>query len=121
MLASFLFMVPAHLSTVLFAIASATPDLISEKLRFVLRLSLMIGLPIMLVLGIGAHLVLGIFGANYARLATIPLWLLILEYIPDIPKAQYIAVCRATGKVAKAAVVLTIAAVCELIAVVIGG
>jgi O-antigen/teichoic acid export membrane protein len=121
MLASFLFMIPAHLSTVLFAIASATPDLISEKLRFVLRLSLMIGLPIMLVLGVGAHLVLGIFGANYARLATIPLWLLILEYIPDIPKAQYIAVCRATGKVAKAAVILTIAAVCELIAVVIGG
>lgn len=121
MLASFLFMVPAHLSTVLFAIASATPNLIAEKLRFVLRLSFMIGLPIMLVLGLGAHRVLGIFGTDYARLATIPLWLLILEYIPNIPKAQYIAVCRATGKVTKAAVLLTIAATCELVAVVIGG
>lgn len=121
MLAGFLFMVPTHLSTVLFAIASATPDLIAEKLRFVLRLSLMLGLPIMLVLGLGAHVVLGIFGADYARLATIPLWLLILEYIPNIPKAQYIAVCRATGKVTRAAVILTIAAACELVAVVIGG
>ena len=45
MLASFLFMVPFHLSTVLFAIASASPELIAEKLRFVLRLSLIIGLP----------------------------------------------------------------------------
>jgi hypothetical protein len=53
--------------------------------------------------------------------ATVPLLLLILSYIPGLPKAQYIAVCRATGKVTQAAVVLTIATVCELGAVVIGG
>jgi O-antigen/teichoic acid export membrane protein len=121
MLASFLFMVPFHLSTVLFAIASASPDLIAEKLRFVLRLSLVIGLPAMVVLAIGAHFVLGIFGSSYSELATVPLWLLIIGYIPGLPKTQYIAVCRATGKVTRAAVVLTVAMCCELGAVILGG
>jgi O-antigen/teichoic acid export membrane protein len=121
MLASFLFMVPLHLSTVLFAIASASPELIAEKLRFVLRVSLVIGLPAMAVLAIGAHFLLGIFGSDYSQLATVPLWLFILGYIPGLPKSQYIAVCRATGRVTKAAIVLTIAMCCELIAVIVGG
>jgi O-antigen/teichoic acid export membrane protein len=121
MMSSFLFMVPASLSTVLFAIASAAPELIAEKLRFVLRLSVIIGLPAMAALALGAHFALSIFGANYAHLATVPLWLLILGYLPGLPKAQYIAVCRATGRVSRAAVLLTIAAGCELAAVVIGG
>ena len=121
MLASFLFMVPLHLSTVLFAIASASPELIAEKLRFVLRVSLIIGLPAMAVLAIGAHFTLGIFGSNYSQLATVPLWLLIIAYIPALPKSQYIAVCRATGRVTRAAVVLTIAMCCELAGVILGG
>jgi O-antigen/teichoic acid export membrane protein len=121
MMASFLFMVPASLSTVLFAIASAAPELIAEKLRFVLRLSLIIGLPAMAVLAICAHFALSLFGASYAQDATIPLWALILSYIPGLPQAQYIAVCRATGKVNKATVLLTISASCQLIAVFVGG
>ncbi|MGH3166054.1 MAG: lipopolysaccharide biosynthesis protein [Trebonia sp.] len=121
MIVSLLFMVPAHLSTVLFAIASATPEVIAEKLRFVLRLSLAIGVPVMLVLGLGAHLALSVFGSDYARLATLPLWLMLLQYIPQLPKSQYIAVCRATGQVSKAAAILSVMAAAELIAVVIGG
>jgi O-antigen/teichoic acid export membrane protein len=121
MLASFLFMVPFHLSTVLFAIASASPELIAEKLRFVLRLSLIIGLPAMALLAIGAHFALGIFGPSYSQLATVPLWLLIIGYIPGLAKTQYIAVCRATGKVNRAAMVLTVAMLCELGAVIVGG
>ena len=121
MIASFLFMVPASLSIVLFAIASSAPELLAEKLRFVLRLSLVIGIPAMIALALVAHPVLSIFGPSYARLALIPLWLLIFSYIPGLPKAQYIAVCRATGHVSRAAVLLTVSACCELGAVVIGG
>jgi O-antigen/teichoic acid export membrane protein len=121
MLASFLFMVPVHLSTVLFAIASASPELIAEKLRFVLRVSLMIGLPVMAVLAIGAHFALNLFGPGYAELGTVPLWLLIAGYIPSMPKAQYIAVQRATGKVGRAAILLCGCALCELGAIVVGG
>jgi O-antigen/teichoic acid export membrane protein len=121
MLASFLYIVPQSLSTVLFAIASATPELIGEKLRFVLRMSLAIGVPVCLVLAISAHLALSVFGAGYAAQATFPLWLLILGYVPGIPNAVYIAVCRATGRVAQAAVFLAVFAAIQLAAIAIGG
>lgn len=121
MLSGFLFMIPMSLSTVLFAIVSASPELIAEKLRLAIRVSLMIGLPGMAVLAVGAHYILGIFGPGYSQLATLPLWILIIGYIPGLPKAQYIAVSRATGRVTRAATVLTTAAGCEIAAVVIGG
>lgn len=121
MLASFLFMVPMHLSTVLFAIASAAPEQISEKLRFVLRMSLVIGIPGGLVLGLSSHLVLSVFGSSYASLATGPLWLLIATYIPALPNTVYIAVCRATGRVNQAAIFLLLAAVVQMAAIVVGG
>jgi len=51
----------------------------------------------------------------------VPFQLLILGYLPALPKTQYIAVCRAAGRVTRAAVILTIASTCEMVAVVIGG
>ena len=121
MLASFLFMVPIHLSTVLFAIASAAPEQIAEKLRFVLRMSLVIGVPGGLILGLSSHFVLSVFGSSYASLATGPLWLLIASYIPLLPNTVYIAVCRATGRVNQAAVFLLVAAAVQMAAIVVGG
>jgi O-antigen/teichoic acid export membrane protein len=121
MLASFLSMVPMHLSTVLFAIASAAPEKISEKLRFVLRMSLVIGIPAGLVLGLAAHLVLSVFNSKYGSLATGPLWLLIIGYIPGLPNTVYIAVCRATGRVVQATWILSTFAAIQMVAVVVGG
>ena len=121
MLANFLFMVPTSLASVLFAIASAAPEVIAEKLRFVLRLSLMIGLPAMAALALGGPLLLKVFGGDYAHQATIPLLLLILTYIPGIPKSQYIAVERAAQRVGHATIVLSVAALCDITAVVVGG
>ena len=121
MLANFLFMVPSSLSIMLFAIASAAPEVVAEKLRFVLRLSVMIGLPAMGALAVGGPLLLKVFGGNYAQQATIPLLLLILTYIPELPKAQYIAVCRASGRVGQATITLSVCALCDAIAVVVGG
>lgn len=121
MISSFLFMVPMHLSTVLFAIASATPEIISEKLRFVLRMSLIIGIPAGLAMGLCAHFILSVFGSSYASLATGPLWLLIVGYLPGLPSTVYIAVARATGRVNQAAVLLTVFAVLRMVALVVGG
>jgi hypothetical protein len=95
--------------------------MIAEKLRFVLRMSLLIGIPGGLILGLSSHLVLSVFGSNYASLATGPLWLLIVSYIPGLPNTVYIAVCRATGRVNQAAIFLTVAAVVQMAAIVVGG
>jgi O-antigen/teichoic acid export membrane protein len=121
MLAQFLYIVPSHLSTVLFAVAAADPQAVARKLRFTLRLSILIGLPGMAVLGLGAHFALSLFGASYAREATFPLWLLVIGYLPSIPRAQYIAVCRAVGKIPRAAAVMTTTASLKVVAVILGG
>src|ERR1700761_4697318 len=126
MISSLLFMVPVHLGTVLFALASASPEIVAEKLRFVLRVSLMIGLPVMAALAIGAHFMLGLCDSPenhfiYSQLGTVPLWLLIIGYIPQMPKAQFIAVSRATNRVGQAAALLCGTSVCEIIAITIGG
>jgi O-antigen/teichoic acid export membrane protein len=121
MISSLLFMVPVHLGTVLFALASASPQLVAEKLRFVLRVSLMIGLPVMAALAIGAHFMLSIYKPVYAQLGTVPLWLLIIGYIPQMPRAQFIAVSRATNKVGQAAGLICFFACCEVASIYIGG
>lgn len=121
MLTNFLYIVPANLSTVLFAIAAAEPQAVARKLRFTLRLSFLIGLPGMAILGLGAHQVLRLFGPEYARTATLALWLLVIGYLPAVPRAQYIAVCRAKGKVPRAAAVLTTTAVIKVTAAAVGG
>jgi O-antigen/teichoic acid export membrane protein len=121
MISSLLFMVPVHLGTVLFALASASPEIVAEKLRFVLRVSLMIGLPVMAVLAIGAHFMLSIYNPEYAQFATVPLWLLIIGYIPQMPRAQFIAVSRATGNVGRAAGLICFFACCEFASIYLGG
>jgi O-antigen/teichoic acid export membrane protein len=121
MLSSFVYIIPQHLSTVLFAVASGDPQAIARKLRFTLGISVLVGLPGSVALALGAHLALSLFGAGYARVATFPLVLLAAGYLPAIPKVHYIAVCRATGKVNRAATVLTTFAVIEVAAAALGG
>ena len=121
MLVSFLYIIPAALSTVLFAVAAADPQIIARKLRFTLRLSLLIGLPVMAALILGGHTALSLFGAGYARAAMLPLGLLAVSYLPAIPKIHYIAVCRAKGQIPRAAAVLTTAAAAEVTAAALGG
>jgi O-antigen/teichoic acid export membrane protein len=120
-LASFLFAIPTALSTVLFAVASAEPHLVPKKLRFALKVSLWIGIPAMLTLCFGAHFALILFGPAYVRDASFPLMMLSLTYVPILPKTFYVAVCRATGRVSRAAVVLTTYAAIEIAAAGVGG
>jgi O-antigen/teichoic acid export membrane protein len=126
MITSLLFMVPVHLGTVLFALASASPQVIAEKLRFVLRVSLLIGLPVMAVLAVGAHFLLGVFDSPknhdiYTQLGQVPLWLLVIGYIPQMPRAQFIAVSRATNRVSQAAGLICFFACCEFASIYVGG
>jgi O-antigen/teichoic acid export membrane protein len=121
MISSLLFMVPVHLGTVLFALASASPEVMAEKLRFVLRISLLIGLPVMAVFAIAAHFALNLFGPGYAEMGTVPLWLLIAGYIPQMPRSQFIAVSRATNRVGQAAGLICFFALCEVASIFLGG
>jgi len=120
MLITFLFVVPAHLSTVLFAVAAADPHVIARKLRFALRLSYLIGLPAVAGICLCAHWVLSLYGPGYALIATVPMILLTITYVAYVPRALYLAVCRATGKITKAAVVLTTFSTLQIVAAIVG-
>jgi O-antigen/teichoic acid export membrane protein len=120
MLCAFLYVVPISLAEVLFAVVASDPRVIARKLRVALRLSFAIGIPGMIVLGAGAHFLLSIFGRGYSGEATVPLELLVVGYPLAVPKALYIAVCRASGRITRAAVVLTTFSVAELGAATVG-
>jgi O-antigen/teichoic acid export membrane protein len=120
MMVSMLFLIPTNLSTVLFAVASGNRQALATKLRFTLTVSLLVGLPGIAVLGLGAHLVLSIFGPGYVHEAALPLSLLVIAYLPTIPRTHYVAVSRATGRISRAATVMTVAAILEVAAVVLG-
>jgi O-antigen/teichoic acid export membrane protein len=121
MLYAFLYMVLDSLSTMLFATASADPGKIAAKLRFVLGLSLLIGVPLGLALGTCSPFILSAFGSGYAALAVGPLWLQIAGYLPGIPNNVYISVERARGRFNQAAVFQVVCATIRMVAVVVGG
>lgn len=121
MVSNFLRIIPIALSTVLFAVAAGDVQALKPKLRFSLRTSMLIGIPGIAVLCLTAPIVLGFFGASYAKTGVVPLILLSLGYLPSVPKVHYIAVCRATGHLRRAAVVLTCTACLVLVAGFYGG
>lgn len=114
MLSGFLYVVPTHLGTVLFAVAAAEPRVMAQKIRFALRLSYLVGLPGVAILILGGHWALSVYGPGYARIATVPMWLLALGYLPSVPRLLYIAVCRASGRIVFAATILTAFTIAEV-------
>ena len=120
MLAGLLLIVPASLSMVLFAVVAADPQAVARKLRFALRVLFAIGLPGMAVIFLCGHLALSVFGSDYTE-ATVPLYLITLSYPAAVPKNLYIAVCRASGQIPRAATILTICAAAEIAAAAAGG
>lgn len=120
MLAGVFYLMPTHLATALFAASSADPSAMGAELRLTLRVSAVAGVAGALVLGVGAPLVLSVFGAEYVAEGTLPLRLLVLAYVPMIVKVHYIAVRRATDRVTDAAVVLSASAALEIAGTVLG-
>ena len=117
----FLFVLPTHLSTALFAAASANPSTMARKTRLTLRLSLVVGLGGAAVLAIGAPLILSLFGRSYTSQATVPLQILTLAYIPTIIKTHYVAAARVRRRIPRAAAVLAAGGLLEIVAASWGG
>ena len=105
MIGGFAFVGPVALTTVLYAVGAAAPSALPQKVRFTLRLSLVIAALANGVLFIGAGRVLLWFGDAYADQAGWALRILALGAFPLIIKDHYVAVCRISGRVTAAALV----------------
>jgi O-antigen/teichoic acid export membrane protein len=113
-------MLPYHFTTALYAASTADPGGLAAKVRVTLRICLiggLVGVPLVIVC---AHPLLRLFGAQYATRATVPLELMILGYFGSVLKNHYVALCRISGHITRAAVFASVALAVRLAAVVAG-
>jgi O-antigen/teichoic acid export membrane protein len=120
MLVSFLAFMPYALTLSLYVVGAADPEVLADKVRFTLRLALVIALGANVVLMLGASPMLRAFGPLYARNAAWTLRILGLAIFPLIVKDHYVAICRIRARVAGAAVWTAAAGLLELLLAALG-
>jgi O-antigen/teichoic acid export membrane protein len=113
-------MLPFHFTTALYAASAADPRGLAAKLRFSLRISVLIGLAAVPLVIVSAHLLLRLFGAGYAARAAVPLELLIMGYFGSVLKNHYIALCRISGRITQAGIYATVSTAARFGAAVAG-
>ncbi|MCL4466868.1 MAG: oligosaccharide flippase family protein [Chloroflexi bacterium] len=116
MIASFAFVVPGALTTVLYALGGEDPSLLAQRVRFTLKLSFVAGLLGSALLLGGSYQVLGLFGSTYAEQAGWALQILTVGVFPLIIKVHYVAVSRVHRQVASAAKLAIIGGIIEVVA-----
>lgn len=114
MVASFVFVGPLALSTVLYAVGAATPAVLGRKLRFTLGVATVIGVLANAVLVIGADRILHVFGAGYAQEASQSLRIMGLVVFPLIVKDHYVTLGRIHGRMASTALLVMAGSLLEL-------
>ena len=112
---AFLFVVPSALTSVLFAVGSASPTASARNVRFTLGVSLLLGVLASGLIIVAADPVLRLFGHSYAQQATWTLRILALGVFPVIGKTHYIAICRIHRWLVSGALLLTAGGFFELI------
>jgi O-antigen/teichoic acid export membrane protein len=120
MIAGFLYSVPTHLSTSLFAIAAGDLRALRLKTRTTLKISVAFGVLAVPSAAVFAPQIMLIFGSEYAAIGGACLVVLTLAYPCQVVKQHYAAVLRVNGRVRRAALVGGLAAAGELTAVVLG-
>ncbi len=120
MIANGVFSVPLALTTVLFAIESSAPEVVAQKTRLTLTLSLLLSLVALMVLFAFPQQLLGLFGQAYAAQAAWSLRLLGLAALPLILKNHYIVLCRMQNQMGRAILPLLAGLALELGGAVIG-
>jgi O-antigen/teichoic acid export membrane protein len=120
MIAGVAFIIPTALSTVLFAVGSNDQKSLPKNILLTIKVSLMFGVPISLVIFVGAKVILGFFGTAYATDAIGTLRILSLGILPLTVKFHYVAISRVRRRLYKAALFMSAGALSELILSAVG-
>jgi O-antigen/teichoic acid export membrane protein len=115
MLAGFIFVVPLSLTTAVFAVGSRFPGTISQRTRFSIVLSAAFGVAANLALVVLAGPLLRLFGPEYQANGELTLRILGLAVFPLILKDHFVAICRVTDNVGRAARLLVVGSVAEVV------
>lgn len=107
-------MIPTHFSTVLQAVGNREPDRLAERLRFSLRLSLLLGATFTIAIALAAPLFLDIFGSYYRHEAVLTLRILALAVCPLAYKLHFVAVGRVRLRVGRTAIQMLMGGMLEV-------
>jgi O-antigen/teichoic acid export membrane protein len=121
MIASFAFMVPVSLSSVLYAVGSGDSTGLFERYRLSVALSASLGLAVNLVLLIAGGPILGLFGAEYEQGALTTLHILALGVFPETIKAHFLSISRVERRIPETIPLVIGGTVLELLGAVAGG
>lgn len=119
-LASFAYMIPFALSISLFAAGSAYTSAVATRARSTLGLSFGVAVATNIVLLLGAHLILALFGKAYSENATVTLQILGLAVFPLILKDHFIALQRIRQRVGNTVIIASLGCLLELTLAVVG-
>ncbi len=121
MIASFVYVGPIALATVLYAVGSVDNAMLSQKFRSTLNFSLMIGALACGGLFVIADRVLWMFGSDYAAQAAWCLRILSLAVFPITIKSLYVAVYRIRNRIIMATRLVIVGSALELLLAAAGG
>ena len=99
MIASFGFMIPVSLSSVLYAVGSGDSAKLHERYRLSIALSASLGLAVNLALLVAGGPILSLFGAGYEQGALATLHILALGVFPETIKAHYLSISRVQRRI----------------------
>ncbi|MGE5407106.1 MAG: lipopolysaccharide biosynthesis protein [Syntrophothermus sp.] len=121
MIASFGFMVPVSLSSVLFAVGSADSVGLHSRYRLSIGLSAGLGVVINLFLLVAGGTILSLFGSSYEQGALATLQILALGVFPETVKAHFLSIVRVERRIARTIPLVIGGTVLELGAALAGG
>lgn len=121
MIAGFLFIIPSANGMALFAEAANRPAALRRGAGQSIRVSLALGVPVALALALGIGFVLPLLGRSYVAGVLGPLRILLLGALPLPFIEAYVAVCRATRRLAEATLLCAVNGVLLLTAATIAG
>ncbi len=120
LVASFVFAVPFAIAIGLFASTAGDERQLLTRIRLTIPLGIACSLAAVAVLYPFAHLVLSAFGSSYASHGVTMLRILVLAGVPLVLKDHYIAMRRVQRRTGRAAWVVALTGVVELVASLIG-
>ena len=120
MICSFLYILPTHLSTALFAVAVGDVRGLTPRLRAALRVSLLLGGSAAVAIAALAGPAMRSFGPGY-EIARMALIVMAIAYFPNVFKQCYVAVGRVNNRLRKAGAICGIGAGLEVCLTAAGG
>lgn len=113
-IASFAFVGPIHLSTMLYAVGSASPSNLARNVRVTVGLAMTVSIVAAAVILVVGTPLLRVFGASYSAQAAATLKILTLAVFPVAIRSHYVALSRIHGHLVRTALLVAGGAILEL-------